>query len=279
MIQPKDTYRQNIIAGYCIIFYVLMVYKWFNGMFLYQMQPHFFYTRDDVFSWLLMATALPTWLLNNKNGWMLFDALFYTAPLLFYVVYKKLNGCTKLAAIALLLINWLYVQCYVLYPTTSIEGHIAWLLFPIVFIPKQEKTFGLLFSGLRYFFIFFFVSAGIWKLVQGGIYYPQEMSNILLLQHKELLIITPQHWYADFIMWLVAKPTVSYCLYVVAALLELSFVIGFFTKKYDRYFILVFVVFLLCDHFIMRIPYYEVLPLVLTLMFSKNRNSLEGSNT
>jgi hypothetical protein len=239
-------------------------------MFLYQMQPSFFYTREDIFSWVLMTTGIHQWLLNNKGSWVLWDAFFYTAPILFYLVYRKLNAFTKYAAIAMLLINWLYVQCYVLYPTNSIEGHIAWLLFPIVFIPSNEKTFDLLFGGLRYFFLFFFVSAGIWKLAQGGFFYTNQMSNILLLQHKELLLTTPQHWYAKCISFLIANPVFGYLLYLGAAIAELIFAVGFFTKRFDKWLMLTFVMFLIFDHFIMRIPYYEVLPLLLTLLFSKS---------
>jgi hypothetical protein len=271
MQSTKSSYRNKIVVGYCTIFYVLMLYKWLNGMFMYQMQPAFFYTREDIFTWVFMTTGLHKWLLNNEGGWVLFDILFYTAPLLFYIVYNRFNAFVKPVVIAMLLINWVYVQCYTLYPTNSIEAHIAWLLFPIVFIPRNENTFALLFDGLRYFFLFFFASSGIWKFVQGGIFNFQQMSNILIVQHKELLISTPQHWYARFIYWLVEHPALSYFLYAFATLLELAFIVGFFTKKYDRLLLGCFILFLVFDHFVMRIPYYEVLPLMLTLIFSKSR--------
>lgn len=272
MPSTKNPYRHSIIIAYCTIFYVLMVYKWFNGMFLYQMQPSFFYAREDIFTWMLMTTGIHKWLLNNESGWILFDGFFYMAPLLFYFVYDKINHLTKPAAILLLLINWLYVQCYTLYPTNSIEAHIAWLLFPIVFIPKNEKTFALLFDGLRYFLLFFFASSGIWKFVQGGVFNTLQMSNILLFQHKELLVVTPQHWYAQFIFWLVENPIISYSLYLIATIIELSFVVGFFTKKYDKLLLFAFLLFLVFDHFVMRIPYYEVAPLLLTLLFRKRES-------
>lgn len=270
MREVRETYRANIISAFCLIFYVLMVYKWFNGMFLYQMQPFFFYTRPDFFSWLVMLTGVHKWLLQNNAGCIFFDMLFYSAPLLFYITYKKLNAYTQLAAIYLLVINWLYVQCYVMYPTTSIEAHSAWLLFPIVFIPKNRITFSFLFDGLRYFFLFFFASAGVWKIFQGGFFNVHQMSNILMLQHKELLAITPNHWYASTINYLIQHYFISYSLYCAATLIELFFIVGFFTKKLDRLLLVGFLFFLVFDHFIMRIPYYEVSPLLLTVLLSKN---------
>jgi len=269
MQSTRSTYKYQIIAGYCIIFYVLMVYKWLNGMFLYQMQPAFFYTRSDLFTWLFMTTGIHKWLLGNESGWMVFDGIFYMAPLCFYFVCDKLNAFAKPAAIGLLLINWIYIQCYTLYPTNSIEGHLAWLLFPIAFIPRNEKTFALLFNGLRYFFLFFFASAGVWKFVQGGVFSTQQMSSILLVQHKELLVATPQHWYALFIGWLINHHWISYGLYLIATVIELSFIVGFFTKRYDRLLLFGFLIFLLFDHFIMRIPYYEITPFLLALRYRK----------
>ncbi len=153
---------------------------------------------------------------------------------------------------------------------------IQWLFFPIVFAPADKKTFMLLFEGLRYFFLYFFVSAAIWKLAQGGLFNISEMSGVLLYQHKELLSSSPGYWQSNFILYLIQQPTLSYLLYLSAALLELSFLIGFFKKKYDRLLLVLFIVFLLMDHLIMRIPYYEISPLALTLVFSKReRNSIQ----
>lgn len=247
-----------------------------NSLFLYQVQPAFFYTRKDLVTWLFMQTGIHQWLLNNHSAWILFDSLFYSMPLLYLLTYKYVAKLSLAVAIIMLLVNWCYVQCYTLYPSNSIEGHIAWLLFPIVFIPSDKKTFILLFWGIRYFFLYFFVSAAVWKLAQGGFFSEEQMSGILLYQHKELLTSSPRYWQSNFLLWLIQKPQLSYLLYLSATLLELSFIIGFFTKKYDTLLLVLFVIFLVMDHLIMRITYYEIAPLALTLMFSKReRNSIQ----
>jgi len=220
-----------------------------------------------------MQTGIHQWLLNNPGRWILFDTLFYFMPLLYLFIYKRVSKLASAVAILMLLVNWFYVQCYTLYPSNSIEGHIAWLFFPIVFIPQDKKTFLLLFEGLRYFFLFFFVSAALWKLAQGGLFSISQMSGVLLYQHKELLTSSPGYWQSNFLLWLIQRPQLSYLLYLAATLLELSFVVGFFTKKYDRLLLVLLVVFLVMDHLSMRITYYEIAPLALTLMFSKEKLS------
>jgi len=250
-----------------------MIYKWLNGMFLYQMQPFLFLNRMDVFTWVFMQTHLHQWLLNNRPGEILMDALFYAMPLIYFIIYKWKIKFSTAVCLLMLAINWCYAECYTLYPTNSIEGHIAWLLFPVIFLADNEKTFRLLFEALRYFFLFYFFSAGIWKIVQGGLFNIQQMSGVLLFQHKEMLINSPEYWQSKLIRYLIDHYIFSYILYLLSALIELSFITGFFTKKYDRLLAAVFILFLIMDYFIMRIPYFEVLPFLITLLYTNNKTA------
>lgn len=261
--------RQHIITGYCIIFYALMIYKWGNGMFLYQVQPSFFYTREDLFTWVFMQTGIHQWLLNNKDGWIFFDIIFYSAPLLFLVISTKWKSLISAAAFYMLLVNWIYIQCYTLYPTTSIEGYTPWLFFPLVFMFSNKTTFSFLMEALRYFFLFFMLSAGIWKFIQGGIFNISQMSGVLLYQHNQMLTNSTGYWQTDFYYRLIQNPGVSWLLYAISAIIELCFMVGFFTKKYDKLLTVLFIIFLFADYIIMRIPYFEMLPFLLTMQLRK----------
>lgn len=254
-----------------MLFYALMMYKWLNGLFLYQLQPSFFYLRKDGFTWLFMQTGIHKWLLDNKTGWIIFDIFFYSMPALYLISYFYKKNLSLFAALLMLIVNWVYVQCYTLYPSNSIEGHVAWLLFPLAFVAKDEKTFILLFKGLRYFFLFVIASAGIWKIAQGGLFNVEQMSGILLLQHGQLLTNSPQYWQSNFIRYLAANPLLSYFLYLITALMELIFFTGFFTKKYDFILLLFLVIFLIANYFVMRIAYFEISPFLLTLLFKTDQ--------
>lgn len=89
------------------------------------------------------------------------------------------------------------------------------------------------------------------------------MSAILLDQHKEMLAGAAGWWMQGVIGWLVAHATLGYLLYILVACMELLFFVGFFTRKYDKALVGIYLVFLLADHLIMRIPYYETLPFLL----------------
>lgn len=267
-----ENIRRKLLLGYVAAFYLITAYKLVEGQFLSQFSPTFFQLSGDVFSWLLMQTGLHLWVLQHSWSFFLLDVLFYTAPLFLLTAYFFHRRLVNVAALFMLLVNWLYVQLFVLFPTNSIEGHLAWLLFPVVFIPASRETFYLLVRGLKYFFLFFFFSAGVWKIRQYGIFYVDEMIGILLQQHKELLIHPQKHWYKNFIYWLINHPSVSYLLYLGATTAELFFITGFFTNRFNRLLIIIFVAFLIADYVIMRIPYLEMTPFLLTLMADKKRD-------
>lgn len=258
-------YKYKIIGYYCLFFYLLAAYKLLNGMWLFETMPHLFITRFDGVTWTFMQMGIHEWLIDNPAGWISFDIAYYALPLVYLLVYRSNEKYSIIPALLMLAVNWLYVQHYTLYPTNSIEAHTAWLLFPIAFLSNNERTFRLLIEGLRYFFLFCLVSAGIWKIVNGGVFNPDQMSGVLLFQHADLLTNSPGYWQTEMIEWLIANKQIGYALYIAVTILELLFIIGFFTKRCDRVLIILFLVFLVANHLVMRIPYYEWLPWLITL--------------
>ncbi|HEX8332758.1 MAG TPA: hypothetical protein VF622_09045, partial [Segetibacter sp.] len=238
-------------------------------MSLYQTQPFTFNLRFDLITWNLMQTGLHQWLLVNQFAFILFDIVFYSMPLIYWFASRVNSKARTVVAGIMLIVNWIYIQCYTLYPTYSIESYTVWLLFPLLFITPNLRSFYFLLHGLRYFFLFFFASAGIWKLVQYGAFNTEQMSGVLLFQHKEFLTSSPGTWYSSFIYWLINHSLFSYLLYLAGTIIELAFIVGFFTRKYDRWLIGGFLLFLCFNVIIMRIHYWEMTPFLLTLIFSK----------
>ena len=260
----KNDFKYKVALYYVIIFYTLFLYKAANGLLLCQVQPLFVFMRDDVFSWLFMQTGLPQWLPAHPRYFIGFDSIYFLAPALFLYTFTRRNAWVQLAAFLMLVVNWTYIQCYTLYPTNSITLYIALLIFPVIFLAKSGDLFYLLFQGIRYFFLYFFFSAGIWKIVNGGVFNPLQLSAILLDQHKEMLTNSPHWWMTGLVAWLVAHTTFGYILYLLVTGMELFFGIGFFIHQSDKILAVLYIFFLLADHLIMRIPYYETLPFLLT---------------
>jgi len=261
--------RYKIIVLYTILFYLLSIFKYFQGLFLFQFHPFVFKTRFDGTSWYFMQTGLHQWLIANPSFYCVADVLFYSIPLVYFIFYKWKRIYIKHVGIFMLLINWFYVELYVLYPTNSIECHIGWLLFPFLFMMNDLKSFWFLLSGLRYYVLFFWSSAGLWKLYGGGIFHFNQMSNILLLQHKDLLVTSVSNNYTKFIIFIISNPYISWSLLAGATIIELSFLVGFFTKKFDTFLLFFALLFIAMDKLIMNMYYFEILPLMIPLIYSK----------
>lgn len=268
-MQIGKPHREEFTFSFLAIFYFLAIYKFANHLWLFQQEPFFFVNRFDFVSWVFMQSDLHKWPLESTPRLLLFDICFYAFPLVWYIVYRLNEKRATTFAFAWLIVNWVYVQCYTLYPINSIESHLAWLLMPLLFATTTTRQFYFVMHALRYFLLFFFVSAGVWKIRQAGVFYPQELTGILLMQHAAHLVSAPHHWQSAFIYFLIRHHGIGYALYIAATVLELSFITGFFTRRYDWFLIAGFVLFLLMDMLVMRIPYFEILPLTLPLVFSK----------
>lgn len=259
-----------------MLFYVLAVFNYMTGGWLHQADPLFFNTRFDGATWLYMLTNLHQLPIQNNMVQWVFDILFYAWPALYFFCYGRSKKLCVAMGLLWFVVNFIYVQAYTLYPTNSIEGHIAYLLFPLVFALPTNKSFGLGVGALRYFFIYFFASAAVWKAVQGGLFFPQQMTGILLQHHAEYLLSAPESWQTRLIYFVAQRQWLGFALYWAATLLELVFVIGFFTKKFDAWLVRGAIVFLMMDVLIMRIPYFSILPFMLCFAFSKSLPGLEA---
>src|SRR5690606_91977 len=111
-MQLTESTRLKIIGQYCLIFYGLMIFKWLNGMFLYQLDPIFFYTKLDYTTWLVMLTNIHKWLLQDSWRLLLADVIFYIIPSIYYVVNIKKPRLVFITAVVMLLVNYFYVTIY-----------------------------------------------------------------------------------------------------------------------------------------------------------------------
>ncbi len=264
--------RYKFIRLFIVLFYALAIYNWLNGLFLYQLSPILFYTPFDGTNWLLMQANIHNWLLGNNWGCILFDFIYYILPGFFWFCCIKHKRIPVLfVCLPWLIFNWIYILNYITFPSNSIEGHVAYLVFPFLFAQKKLTNFYYILNSIRYLFLFFFASSGIWKIRTGSITNPEQMSGILLMQHKEFLIAFPDHWYTQFIYFLIRHESISQSLFIISTIIEILFIIGFVTKKVDYKLFYLFLIFLAADFFIMRIPYFIALPFAIPLLFCKGK--------
>jgi hypothetical protein len=101
------------------------------------------------------------------------------------------------------------------------------------------------------------------------------MSAILKEQHLDYLTNTPDTFYADCLRFLIVHPEVSSVFWVLAWVLEATFIVGFFSRKWDKWLALLFLAFFVMDYILMNLMFAEFCILIL-VFWSKPLTNLEN---
>jgi hypothetical protein len=124
----------------------------------------------------------------------------------------------------------------------------------------------MLWEAARYYFFFIFSSAALWKLSTGALWESGQMSSILMAQHVQGIYDYPATLATHFHSWLIVHGGVASGLLVAGFAIQLSFFGGFFTKKYDRIYLLLFVTFFALNYLLMHVVSIELFIFCLVLL-------------
>jgi hypothetical protein len=170
-----------------------------------------------------------------------------------------------------------YAYVFSIFTFVSIEVFTAWMFVPLVFASSNIRTNYYLLHIVRILFLLIFFSTALWKVRAGGVFNAEQLSAILLRQHASLLLSDASSWFSQLVLFLIGNKALSYTIYLLAFLLEFIFVIGLFTRRYDRLLIVSFVLFLVFDYLLMEINYFPWTPFLGCLIFSRLEEP--GSNS
>ncbi len=263
--------KNFLLTAYFLFYFTVFLFFFLDHRLLSQVQPVFFDYNRDITELALIATGLPRFMIAHPVSLGVADGLALLLPLLLiaYAFYKRRFsvwlgiGFSGFLALYLLLAD-LFWQLHH-------EPFVLYLLLSLAFITNRERNFYRVLAGCRYYFLYIFISAALWKLFRGAVFNPNEMSRILLLQHSDLLSGDCSGWVCRTYSWLIDHPGAAQWLYVGGAVVEASFLIGFFTRRYDRLLLLLAFVFVVADLLVMRIPYWTLLLGGVTLWLDTGR--------
>ena len=209
------------------------------------------------------------WLMKEQWLRIFFDLLYLLLPVLLTILFIKKIGGSRVVAYVTCVFTIIYALFFSSFTYISIEGYISWILFPLILSTLTIKGFYYNLHAVRIIFILMFVSSALLKINSGGIFNAEQMAGILITQHNNYLASNSNDPFTKFIYFLVQHKTLAQSLYVLATIAELSFLIGLFTRKFDRLLIVVFCSFLVFDYFLMQINYFTWLVFMGCFYFSR----------
>lgn len=247
-----------LFYGFCLL---ILVKTYFTHLLLSQLEsPVLILPHADNTYWFFHLLQIPETLIASPVA-MLFDITLLISPLL-CITFSNKRWPTVLFSLLFL--------CYFI-TSNSFRGHHTSnlngiLLFSFIFWFKKDFWFTMGFYLMRYYLLFIMASAALWKLCRGSVFQANHMTEVLKYQQLDSFIYHPDAYFSKIIMYFIKHPDLAQGLFILATTIQLTFLIGFFTKKYDRLLLVLFFCFFLGDYFFMGLSFVETYILAITLL-------------
>lgn len=239
-----------------------LLYSYYSHTMLHQLQqPALIYPYVDLTYWLLHLLAVPEWITGNTIVARLLDHLLLVSALLGILLPAK-----RLNMVLFLLLYFLYFIIYNTYGMHHTSNKVGILVIAIPFLVKDIRSFNLLWQALRYFLLFVFSCAFLWKFLRWSWLQPDQGLLIMKKNLADYLYFNPETWLAYLSRWFLQHPTLVNGLFIAGVVLEGVFIIGFFTRKYDHWLLLMGILLLLGFWFMAHAVFFEMLILFLPLV-------------
>ncbi len=237
-------------------FYFAMIWVayrfWGHALFSQLAEPVLVYPSIDNTFWLFHGLNIPAFFTQHQFIATIFDLLLFFFPILFIKTQYKWH------AVAFSILMAIYNIVFATYSAHHFHSLMGLIIVSITFWTADEVRHQRLWEGARYYFLFVMVSAALWKLFRGAAFQPDQMVNILKAQHAQYFAEHGPSGLTSFYQYLIQNNTIAQSVYWLAIVLELTFLIGFFTKKWDKPLLLFFFAFIITNYFVMGIFSFEL---------------------
>lgn len=249
-IHSEQSLIQRLIYGWIILIWLARAWE---GLLLGPLADSaLLHVGANNALWLYWLSGVPHWIQASASlGWLL-DACWLGAAL-----WGCWRGASRVAAVVVSLLTLNYYSYYIGVATHH-EHTLLGIIFclPLLWI-RSPQRFVLIFGGIRYYVLWVMASAAAWKIYRGSWLVPHQMAELLADQHLSYLIQHPDAAFARLIRWLIRHPHIANILWYLGWLTEGSFIVGFFTRRWDRWLGLLFLGFFAADYALMGINFWE----------------------
>lgn len=250
LMQDDQRLIQRLLYGWILLIWLGRAWE---GLLLGQLADSpLLHVGANNLLWVYWLSPIPHWIQQFAGwGWLL-DGLWLGAAL-----WGCWRGSVLTAAVVVSVLTLNYYSYYIGVATHH-EHTLLGILFclPLLWVHTPQR-FALVFAGIRYYVLWMMVSAAVWKIYRGSWCVPHQMAEILLDQHLRYLLLYPDAVFSQFVRWLVAHPALANLLWYLGWLIEGSFIIGFFTRRWDRWLGMLFLSFFAADYALMGINFWE----------------------
>jgi hypothetical protein len=255
---PRNS-RGALLTVYCLFFYAVLLFFASHGRLFSQYRAISFHYNRDLLELCLIGTGLPRYMISHPWTYGVADAGSFLLPALIAVHFIVRRRFSVILGVIFTLWLLVYFLLMNIFWEGRPEPYVIYFLLSFAFMATRDDRFEDVLFCSRWYFLYFFSTAALWKILRGAIFNLREMSNILLVQHSSLLAGPCSGLRCRFYGYLIDHPFVSWLFYLAAVLLEAAFLVGFFTRRWDRWLAVLAIVFVIADYWVMQLPYWQVL--------------------
>lgn len=259
MTTADNSKRHLVLVCFLFFYYGQFLFSFLNHKLFCQVDPILFTYKPDLAELALIVLGVPKFFITHPILFPCLDAIAFFFPFFIGGYYLRFQRFSIALGIPFIVFFYLYLLLQSLLLQYSLESQIPYFLLSFLFISNREERFWQVVSLVRFVLLYVMFTAAVWKLARGSVFYAEEMQHLLIEQHVAHLTASKADLIAPLHTFLIAHPSLAQGLYGMATLLEFAFLIGFFTRKYDRWLLLLLIAFVLTDHMIMRLPYWSML--------------------
>lgn len=272
--QPENYPRQILSL---IVFGWLLLIFWnrlCSDVMLHQLQqPVLIFPQIDNTYWIFHYLQIPEMLTQYQWLSIAFDISVFA--LIFLSMFFSRGGVFPFL---LSILIWIYYLSF-----NTFAGHhyiqVGLLFIVLPFIATDKRNFNLLFEAVRYYCCFLYASSGAYKLFRGAVFNQEQMSSILMNDNADAIYSNPNSFLSESTHYLIQHTALAQSLFILAALLELLFIAGFFTKKYDLLLLAGALTFHIGNYLFLEIPFLEQSIIFLTLIPKERWIAISGKNS
>ncbi len=249
-IKDREQYARWVL----FYFAVMLAVRFWSGRYLTYIfdQPMKGPDLDYTF-WVTYLTGIPQFIIHHLWACKLVDGL--VVVILFISFFFPKPNKLFIALVIVFFFEHITVESFS-------DNHsknavcIFMALLPLCF---NEKYFEIMVEFVRYFLIFILVSAAYHKFHNGAVTDMDHFQKIQIQQHLDLAILNPNHPSYIISKFLIDHAFIAYLFFLGLVLMQLAFVAGIFTKRFDGFLFFLLFVFVLSTYVLMRIYIWEML--------------------
>jgi hypothetical protein len=254
--------RKRIARIVFALITISLVWSFFSNTLLHQLnRPVLKFPYVDATYWGMHWLGIPELITGNYSIAFIFDTALFASCFLSFLYPEK-----RWFIWSFIVLYFIYFITFNTFGAHHTNHKIGFLVIAIPFAVADYKSFNFLWQGLRYFLLFAYADAFLWKLFRLSWLHADQGLLIMKKNVAAFLYFEPGTWQAGLYRWLLQHPAWVNGAYLAGFLLEGLFIIGFFTRKFDRYLLVLSILLPIGFWLIADAYFFEFVILSLTLI-------------